>query len=241
MDEKLIEGKVTFVQHDKKYVSIEYLHNGKVKSVNGSIREEDLARERVPAKNKVPHYFREGDEVSFILTKSLRGDKMIADKILYRFNNSLNVLLHKASTENNFLGYIKQVDDKYFIKELDSYHFFPLKLSPWEKEFSAADLNEAVPFTLENFSKPDKTMAVLRNRQFIPEFKKAKQYLESKTVVDAQVFKTTPHGIYLNVVGKKVQAKIPLSDKAGDNEKPGDLIKIIITYLGPEKIVVARV
>jgi ribosomal protein S1 len=239
MDDKLLEGTISFVQYDKKYVSIEYLHNGKLKTINGSIKETSSIKEG-KATNK-PHHFREGDAVSFVLTRSARGDKMVADQIQYRFNNSLSTLLHKATTENKFMGYLKKVDEGYFIKETGSYHFFPLKRSPWEKEFSPNELNEPVFFILENFSNPDKATALLLSRQFIPEYKKAQHYFENKTWIDARVFKITPHGIYLDVIGNKIQAKLPLpAGKTELKEQPGDTIKITITYLGPEKIVVKR-
>jgi ribosomal protein S1 len=243
MTEKILEGTITFVQYDKKYITIEYMHNGKAKTVNGSIKEADLLKGNEAKSAKKLHHFREGDNVNFILTRSPRGDKMIADNIQFRFNNSLSALLHKATIDNKFSGYLKQVDDKYFIKEIGSYHFFPLKLSPWEKEPAPADLNEPVLFSLENFTNPDKATAILVNRQFIPEFKKAKQYFDNKTVIDATVFKISPHGIYVHVTGNKIQAKVPLppAGKAGVTEKPGDTMKIIITYLGEEKIVVKRV
>ncbi|MEI9810535.1 MAG: hypothetical protein WDO16_23160 [Bacteroidota bacterium] len=94
---------------------------------------------------------------------------------------------------------------------------------------------------LENFTNADKAFAVLLNRQLIPEFRKAQEYFEKKTVIDAVVFKVPPHGIHLNVIGNKIQAKIPLpADKTIAAEKPGDKLKIIITYLGIEKIVVKR-
>jgi hypothetical protein len=238
MKEKLLEGTITFVQHDKKYVTIEYLHNEKTKTVNGSIKETDLLKGLNVKAAKKQHHFREGDTVNFILTKSPRGDKMIADNIQFRFNNSLSSLLHKATIDNKFSGYLKQVEDKYFIKEMGSYHFFPLKLSPWEKEPPQTALNEPVLFSLENFTNPDKTIAVLVNRQFIPEYKKAQQLAENKTIIEATVFKISPHSIYVEVMGNKIQAKIPLIE---NKEKPGDKVKVIITYLGPEKIVVKRV
>lgn len=242
MDEKILEGKITFVQYEKKYVSIEYLHNGKLKTINGSIKEADLLKGKEEKAVKKPHHFREGDEVNFVLTRSARGDKMVADHIQFRYNNSLSALLHRATTENKFSGYLKQVDDKYFIKEIGSYHFFPLKLSPWEKEPPPTALNEPVLFMLENFTNPDKATALLLNRQFIPEYKKAQQCFDNNTVIDATVFKTGPHGIYLNVMGSKIQAKIPLpTNKTNLTEKPGDIVKIIITYLGMEKIAVKRV
>ncbi|MEI9947223.1 MAG: hypothetical protein WDN26_23780 [Chitinophagaceae bacterium] len=242
MSEKILEGKITFVQHEKKFVTIEYLVNDKAKTVNGSIKEADLLKIKGEKPAKKPHHFREGDDVNFTLERSVRGDKMVAANIRFRYNNSLSVLLHKAATDNKFSGYLKQVDDRYFIKEIGSYHFFPLKLSPWEKEPPPTVVNEPVLFTLENISNPDKAIALLFNRHYIPEYKKAQQYLHNKTVIDATVFKITPHAIYVNVIGDKIQAKLPLPANKDDlTEKPGDIVKIIITYLGSEKVVVKRV
>ncbi|MEI9810534.1 MAG: hypothetical protein WDO16_23155 [Bacteroidota bacterium] len=94
MSEKILEGKITFVQYEKKYVTIEYLNNGKSKTVNGSIKEADLLKDNEDKSAKKLHYFREDDEVSFVLTRSDRGDKMVAARIRFRFNNSLSTLLH---------------------------------------------------------------------------------------------------------------------------------------------------
>jgi len=55
---------------------------------------------------------------------------MIADCIEFRFNNALDNLINKSAIENRFVGYLKKVDDDYFVKETGSYIFFPLKLSP---------------------------------------------------------------------------------------------------------------
>ncbi|MBC7947212.1 MAG: hypothetical protein H7Y42_04980 [Chitinophagaceae bacterium] len=240
MDVKALEGKVTFVQHEKQYVTIEYSHNGKSKTVNGSIKEEPSKSEEKKTGRKA-HYFREGDEVSFILARSPRGDKMVADNIVFRYNNSLNELLHQAETSNRFSGYLKQVDDKFFIKEIGSYHFFPLRRSPWEKEFQPQELNEPVEFMLENISNPDKTSAVLLRRQFIPEYQKAIHYFELKSAIDATIVKVTPHGIHLSLIGNAIQAKLPLADNKKDNkEKPGEKIRVIITHIGPDKIAVRR-
>lgn len=240
MTDQVLQGKITFVQYEKEFVSIEYVQNGKTKTINGSIKEAAQKKLKDEKLIKKFHHFREGDEVSFVLTRSVRGDKMTADRIQYLYNNSLSNLLHKASTENEFTGYLKQVDDKFFIKEMDSYHFFPLKLSPWEKKPYPDDLNEAVNFKLLNYSNPDKVSASLLHPSYIPEFKKAQKLFESKTVIDAKISKVTPHGIYVEVVGSKLQGKLPLPGDKETTEQPGDIIKITITYLSPDRIVIQR-
>jgi hypothetical protein len=57
------------------------------------------------------------------------------------------------------------------------------------------------------------------------------------------VYKISPHGIYLNIIGDKIQAKIPLAKNNQANDllkdvKVGDKINVVITYLSPVKIIV---
>ena len=135
---------------------------------------------------------------------------------------------------------------KYFVKETGSYLFFPLILSPWEFPPDVNKLNEPVFFSLQNTSKPDKLTAVLYKQRFIPQFLSAQKYYERKEAIEAIVYKVTAHGIYINVIGDKLQAKIPLvkNNKSAITEpllKAGDAISVIITYLSPEKIIVQRV
>ena len=73
--------------------------------------------------------------------------------------------------------------------------------------------------------------------QFIPQFIAAQKHFNSKTSLNATVYKITPHGIYVNVIGDKLQAKIPLKKEIAD-VKEGDKIKIRITWLSSTKIVV---
>jgi len=106
-------------------------------------------------------------------------------------------------------------------------------------------LNEPYFFKLENTDKPDKATAAPFKSIFIHEYSMAMQYFKNKTPVDSHVFKITPHGIFVNVIGNKIQAKIPISKKmenkgAETDVKIGDTIKIIITYLGSSRIVVEK-
>src|SRR5450432_485314 len=246
MKEDVLEGKISFVHHDKHYVTIEYTHNGKKKSVNGKVDEARQLKLKEDKLIKKVHQFHEGDEVYFTAMRSARGDKMVAEQIRYRFNNSLGNLVNRAKTENRFVGYLKFADNKYFVKETGSYLFFPLILSPWELLPDVSKLNEPVFFSLQNTSKPDKLTATLYKQQFIPQFLTAQKYYESKKIIDATVYKVTPHGIYVNVIGDKVQAKIPVSKIENNKEseklpKQGDTVSVIINYLSPEKIVVTKV
>lgn len=233
MSNTLITGNVSFVNHDKKYIIIEYEHNGKKKVVNGSIDEKQL---------KKKHVFHIGDTVSFTVGLSGRGDKMVATNIQFMYNNALDVLVNKAKTENNFIGYLKIIDDKYFVKEIDSYLFFPIQISPWQIKPTEAELNEAVTFALDNLEKKEKITASLFTLKFIPEYYSAERAFKKQENVEAEVYKISPHGIYLNLFSDKVQAKLsPESINLPANLKVGDILKVRITYLSKMKIVIEPV
>jgi len=238
MDAAIIEGKVSFVHHEKHYVTIDYVHNGKKKSINGLV--DDATQEKLVAEKLVKkiHHFHEGDEVYFTIVRSPRGDKMVAARIQYRYNNALGNLVNRATTDNKFVGYLKRVGNDYFVKETGSYLFFPVKRSPWEREPDSNTLNEPVFFRLDNLRNPEKIGATLLKQVFIREFLQAQKYYAAKTVIDATVYKVTPHGIYVNVVGDKIQAKFA---PEGRTVAVNDSIKVRITYLSEAKIVVAPV
>ena len=72
MSNTILQGNVSFVNHEKKYIIIEYDQNGRKKVVNGSVDEKLL---------KKKHVFHIGDTVSFNIGLSGRGDKMVISNI----------------------------------------------------------------------------------------------------------------------------------------------------------------
>lgn len=233
MSKTLLTGNVSFVNHEKKYIIIEYEQNGKKKVVNGSTGD----------KGKIDkHVFHIGDTVSFTVGLSGRGDKMVASDIKFLYNNALDVLINKAKTENNFIGYLKIVDDQYYVKEIDSYLFFPVTMSPWQIKPTEAALNEAVTFSLENTEKKEKITASLYNQKFIPEYYSAERAFKKQEPILAEIYRKTTYGIYLNLFGDKVQVKIsPAAANLPQNLDPGDKIPVRITYFSKMKIVVEPV
>ncbi len=224
MSKELIQGSVSFVNHDKQYITIAYELNSKKKTINGAI---DSAEK---------HFYQIGDVVAFVIALSGRGDKMVATEIKFRYNNALDAIINKAKTENSFLGYLKEANGKYFVKEIGSYVFFPVAISPWQFLPDATKVNEAVAFSLEHIEKKEKAIAKLFDNKYIPEFNTAIKYSKAKTPIEATVFKVTLHAIYLNIVGNKIQAKLPV--KENNKLKVGDTISVIISFLNTEKIVV---
>ena len=240
-------GKIAFINHEKKYAMVEYEDsNGKKKTVKANINEKLQKEQKEKKLIKKTHHFVMGDVVSFNVKVTDRGDKMMAANIEFLYNNALDVLINKAMLSNKFNGYLKAVDDKYFVKEMDSYLFFPVDISPWQLLPAEDELNEPVTFSLENMERKDKIHASLLNNVYIPEFNTAIKLYKSKTPVNAEVYNITAHGIYLNIVGEKIRAKISLDKKTTSQEiytalKTGDFMQVLITYMSKTKIVVEAV
>jgi hypothetical protein len=239
MDETIYKGTVSFVNHDKHYITIDYEHNGKKKTVNGKTG----GKEQLPSKDKKagkPHQFRIGDVVNFRVKPSDRGDKMIAHHVRFLYNTELEKLINKAQVENRFSGYLKLVDDELFVKEWDSYIFFPLKLFKWEKPPAESAFNEAISFKLLNLDKHGAISAELFSHDFIPEYRKALEYFKNKTPIEATVSKVSPFAVYLDLFGSKMQAKIQLPANGLEEIKSGDQVKVIITHINNNRLVVEK-
>lgn len=232
MEEKILNGMVSFVNYEKKFATIEYGEGAKKKSVN--------CKTDALVNGKKPHYFRVGDGVSFQLKLSDRGDKMTAYNVKFLHNTALALLIQKAALENRFSGYLKKVEEKFFVKELDSYIFFPLQLSPWEKPPVETAENAIISFTLLNLDRPNSIVAELFSHNYIPEYKKAIQQFQSNTAVEGVVVKISPHAVYLNLFDDKIQAKLSLSVDEKEKTKEGDKIRVLITHLTSSRIVIER-
>lgn len=227
---QVFKGKISFINHPKQFATIEYLHNNKEKTVNFSMEK---------GTGKKTHQFRLGDGVDFELRLSDRGDKMAAYNVRFTHNTSIDLLIQKAAIENRFAGYLKVVEDKYFVKELESYILFPLRLSAWEIPPVETAVNVAINFKLVNLEKPNSMQAELFSHLYIPEYKKAVQHFNNEIDIEATVSNISPHAVYLDLFGDKMKAKLPLPE-AGD-VKEGDTIRVLITYLSPYRVVVKKI
>lgn len=233
MEQQLYKGKISFINYEKQFATIEYLHNNKEKSVNCKTNAADSG--------KKPHLYRLGDGVSFQLKLSDRGDKMTAYNVKFTHNTDIDLLIQRAAIENRFSGYLKIVEDKYFVKEWNSYILFPLQLSPWEKPPVETAANEAISFKLVNPGKRNSIAAELFSHNYIPEFKKALQHFNNKIEIEAIVYKISPHAVYLNLFSDKIQAKLAIAGIEKDQVKEGDTIPVLITHFTNTRIVVKKI
>ena len=230
--QQLYKGKISFINYEKYFATIDYIYNNKQKSVNCKTTADDSGKKK--------HHYRLEDEVSFELKLSDRGDKMTAYNVKFLYNTAIDLLIQKAVIENRFAGYLKIADGKFFVKEWDSYILFPVQLSRWEKEPVETAANEAITFKLLNLDKPNSLVAELFSHNYIPEYKKALQHFINKIEIEATVYKTSPHAVYLNLFGDKMQAKLPFSAIEKDAVKEGDVIQVLITHFTNNRIVIKK-
>ena len=233
MEEKLLKGKISFVNYDKFFATIDYLPSNKVKSVNFKTNAADSS--------KKAHHYRLGDVVSFQLKLSDRGDKMTAYNVKFIHNTAIDLLIQKAAIENRFSGYLKKVEDDSFVKEWDSYIFFPLQVSPWEIPPVSTAENEAITFRFLNLDKPNAITAELFSHNYIPEYRMALQHYNNQMEAAAVVTKVSPYAVYLGLFDNTIQAKIPINKSESTELKEGDSLQVKIKHLTNTRIVVEPV
>ncbi len=236
MGETIYKGKISFVNYEKNYASIDYIQKEKPKTINFAT---DGKEKTAGLSISKPHKYRVGDEVTFEITLTPRGDRYNAANVRFLYNTELEKLINRAATHNSFTGYIKLVEEVYYIKEIESYLFFPLQLSKWEK----LPADELVTFRFTNLDKRNNIATELVNSEFIPEYKTAQRHWKNKTPIEATIVNISPYAIYLNVIGEKIQAKIALNEKnnvKADDLKVGYKLMVVITFLSKTKIVVER-
>ncbi len=225
-------GKIAFINYEKRFATIEYTDKNKHKSINCKIDKNDTEQKL--------YQYRLHDTVSFSLRLSDRGDKMTAFDVKFLYNEFVDLMIQKAAIENRFAGYLKVVDGKFFVKEVKNYILFPVQLSRWEKEPVETAVNVTINFKLLNLDKPKSVMAALFSNNFIPEYKKALQHFKHNMPIEAVVYKVSPHAVYLDLFGDRLQAKLVVAPEDKETIKPGNKLAVLITHLTPNRIVIKK-
>ncbi len=226
-------GKVSFVNHEKEFVEITFESGGRTRTITGKV--DASAQKALIASKRIKriHQYQVGDFVSFSTQRSEATDKMVAVNILFKYNEGIDMLINKAKTHPVFKGFIKEIEGKFFVKEVASYAFIPVQMSPWQVAPPADELQE---FTIETTRNNDKVSAVLETPKYIRAFKQAQDLFKAKKPITATVAKLTTHSMHINIVGDAVLAKLPLEK----GYKEGDAIDVIIDFLSEQKIVVTK-
>jgi len=245
MSEKYFRGKITFINNEKQKATIEYVTGNKIKTIQAIIDDKQQEKYVQQKLIKKPHRFLVGDNVKFIIKKS-SANVFFADHILFEFNNAIEVLINKALLSNKFLGYIKIVDDKYFIKEIDSYLFFPLHISKFEIAPTVTEIERPVSFKMGNIDKPEKLIAELYNHSYTPGFLIAIKQSKKQEAIDAVVTKITPYGVFVILSESKIECKLTIDNAITEKLKEAEIktdtaLRVMIKHLTTEKIVIELV
>jgi len=241
MPEKILEGKITFIHHEKNRAVLEYLEKDKLKTIQIGL---DDKKKPNPLTAARPHRYLIGDTVRFTLSQM--NGKISAGNIRYLYNNSLSKLIHQAEEVNKFAGYVKLADNRYFIKEIESYLFFPLHIGAFEIPPVETDTDKPVFFKLEQLHNPEKITAVLYNHEYLPGFLKAIQHHKKQIVTEATVTKISTYGVYAFLFDPQIKVKLPVDAWMNiaiseGTLKEGSQISVMITHLNSDRIVIKRI
>ena len=238
MSATIIEGQISYINHEKQYALIEYFAGGKKRNITGSIGEKLQSELQKQGLVNMVHPFAVGDVVQFQTQHIKLGDKMKAINIVFKYNTALDTLINKSKTNNDFVGYIKKLDEQYFIKEIDSYLFLKLDVGQWQLLPSGNNEEMAVHFMLNNADKQKRITASLLKEQFSPAYQQAKIAFKAKKSVSGIITKISAHAVYVDLFDGEMQGKMLLDVCKDVQLALGKELMIQITHLGKHKIVI---
>jgi len=173
----------------------------------GFIDSPDLAIDHIffhitNCKKTYKHIYK-GDKVSFEYNPII-GKEYGAKEISFLKNASLDGLKRDFENGNSLKGFLKKIDDKYYVKDRDTYIFIRIVIASYEinlKEVYEDNLNKLIDFRIFTFTSKNKIYAININRQLLPNSK----LLAEGNNTEGQVVSTVKGGyqirIYDNILG----------------------------------------
>lgn len=158
----MAEGYISYINIIKKY---------------GFIESPDLSLDYIFFHNtnceKSYKYIQKGDKINFDLNQNSENN-IEAINISFIKNASLNNLREDFENNKPLKGFLKKIDDRYYVKDRDTYIFIRLKVSNYEinlKEVYEDNLNELIDYKIIMLTEKNKIRAINMNRQFLHDFK----------------------------------------------------------------------
>lgn len=153
-------------------------------------------------KKSYKHIYK-GDKVTFELNPN--GEKGIeATNISFIQNASLDGLRKDFENNTSLKGFLKKIDDKYYVKDRETYIFIRLIIASYEinlKEVYEDNLNELIDYKIITLTDKNKIRAINVNRQFLPECKLLVEGNKTEGLVVANVKGGFQIKIYDNILG----------------------------------------
>ena len=206
-------GQIAYLREGKSHGVIEYEDNGEPKSILFLRNMKEQVAFKKQNLQKDVHQFRSGDIVKFQIKHSEKDiTKSIAYNVFYLRNEALDNLLNLAAISNKFFGFLKKIEEDYFVKEVQTYLFIPVDFSKWEHLPSDDLVNTKVSFKLINQQKINKLSAKLLDATYRDEIQVIKSYLDKQDPIAATITKLNPNSIAVDLLNGQFKGKLPLSD-----------------------------
>ncbi|MEO7044916.1 MAG: hypothetical protein ABI091_06380 [Ferruginibacter sp.] len=189
------------------------------------------------------HKFRSGDEIEFKIKPDSKHGQ-IAYNLCFIKNTRRDNLIQEAKELNILKGYLKKIENTFFVKHLSTYLFIPIKISEWETDIGATyedRLNQLVLFELKNIDKPYIISAILIDRVFKPEYTIINELNSLDQSTFASITGSNTNGFFSSILEGSVEAfiSIKMNEEYFKNHtlKKGDVVeaKLIIKHLSPDK------
>jgi DNA-directed RNA polymerase subunit E'/Rpb7 len=152
--------------------------------------------------SRIRTIFFEWDEVNYKV-RTVNGKKEAYD-IEYLGNAKRQAIIDEAIEKQTLSGYLKHIDDKYFVKHIPTYIFIPLTILPVEtdiEETYSKRNNQLVQFKIEKPGKIDKISAYLADRKINPVYGELKKAYDNDELVTGKITKQVKGGLIVEFGG----------------------------------------
>ncbi|MDR3246368.1 MAG: S1 RNA-binding domain-containing protein [Prevotellaceae bacterium] len=208
---QIYHGYVSFFHQNKNFGFIEcddgtsYYFFSDVKEL---IKRSKELRKLKQSKLRVKFF--ENDEVNFKI-RTLNG-KIEVYEVEYLGNTKKEQIITESEENHILYGYLKQIEDKFFVKHISTYVFIPLKISEFEIDIDSVytqRLNQLVQFKLEQVKNIDKLSAILVDRKFNANWIEIKEAFDTQETVTGYVKEKIKKGMIVEIKG--FDAFLPIS------------------------------
>lgn len=185
------------------------------------------------------HKFRNGDEVQFKIKEHAKHGLCCYDVVFVK-NSRTDKIIEEAKELNILKGYLKKVEDKYFVKHVSTYCYIPVLISEWEADLDMIyddRINNLVTFELQNLEKPYKISAILTDRVFKPEFALLTELKSLNQSTFATITGVTPEGYFCYLLHDTIRSFVGFytSEHVQLRKlKKGDIVEVRITRINTE-------
>ena len=188
--------------------------------------------------------FFNGDEVYFKVRNSTKGSSGLeAFDLRYIQNEKIDEMLSLIREEKPLTGYIKKLDDGYYVKDKQTYLFIPIEISDWEtgNEYVYEHrINELVNYRVERIPKHQKNIkAILPDRIFSSTYHQLLALKENRELITVRITGKRKGGYFGAFLNNTVDCFIIVKeeqDKPGAL-KTGDIVACRIKYINLSKVV----